>query len=162
VQAYSDIAEDDYHSNIQHIDQWKQCSLHQVHLQVGEDSNVLHCMFACTMARFPYQYLFSYPRHYLSHLPRLEPWQMDRSSCCAWRQASTRAETGTGMVGEAAAPTTAATGVPGVVVEQQPEHSRCRGSCQSCCLAYHPSSSLYLRACPPPSTATRPIHLPRL
>ena len=72
------------------------------------------------MARFPYQYSFFYPGHYPSHLPQPEPWQMDRSSCRAWRWASTRAETGTGMVGEAAAPTTAATGVPGVVVGQQP------------------------------------------
>ena len=72
---------------------------------------------------------FFLPAHYLSHLLRLEPWQMDRSSCRAWRWASTRAETGTGMVGEAAAPTTAATGVPGVVVGQQPGCNRCRGNC---------------------------------
>jgi len=57
------------------------------------------------MARFPYQYSFFYLEHYLSHLPLLEPWQMDRSSCCAWRRASTQAETGTGTVGEAAAGT---------------------------------------------------------
>jgi len=82
------------------------------------------------MARFPYQYSFFYPGHYLSHLPRLEPWQIDRSSCRTWMQASTRAETGTGMVGEAAAPTTAATGVPGVVVGQQPGRNRCRSNCR--------------------------------
>jgi len=124
------------------------------------------------MARFPYRYSFFYPRHYRSHLPRLEPWQMHRSSCRAWRRASTRAETGTGMVGEAAAPTTAATGVPGVVVGQQPGRNRCRGNCLAmatlypqlprhllrpgCCLAYRPSSSLGLGAGPPPSAATRP------
>jgi len=72
---------------------------------------------------------FFYPGHYLSHLPQLEPWQMDRSSCRAWRLASTQAKTGTGMAGEAAAPTTAATGVPGVVVGQQPGCNRCRGNC---------------------------------
>ena len=81
------------------------------------------------MVRFPYQYSFFYPRHYLCHLQQLEPWQMDRSSCRAWRRASTWAETGTGMVGEAAASTTAATGVPGVVVGQQPGRNRCRGNC---------------------------------
>ena len=114
------------------------------------------------MARFPYQYSFFYPRHYLSHLPRLQPWQMDKSSCRAWRRASTQAETGTGMVGEAAAPTTAATGVPGVVVGQQPGRNRCRGNCLAtlyprpgCCLAYRPSSSLGPGAGPPPSAATR-------
>jgi len=48
---------------------------------------------------------FFYPGHYLSHLLQLEPWQMDRSSCRAWRRASTWAETGTGTVGEAAAGT---------------------------------------------------------
>jgi len=81
------------------------------------------------MAQFPYQYsFFFYPGHYLSHLPRLEPWQMDRSSCYTWRRASTRAETGTRTVGEAVARTTAATGVPGVVVGQQPGRNRCHGT----------------------------------
>ena len=83
---------------------------------------------------------------------------MDRSSCRAWRRASTRAETGTGMVREAAAPTTATTGVPGVVVGQQPGRLATPGRC----LAYRPSSSLGLGAGPPPSAATRPIYLPRL
>jgi len=81
------------------------------------------------MARFPYQYSFFYPEHYLSRLPRLEPWQMDRSNCRAWRRASTRAKTGAVMVGQPAALTTAATGVPGVVVGQQPGRNRCRGNC---------------------------------
>ena len=37
-----------------------------------------------------------------------------------------------------------------------------RSSCRSCYLACHPSSSLGPGAGPPPSAATRPIHLPRL
>jgi len=49
--------------------------------------------------------LFILPGTLPSHLLRQEPWQMDRSSCRAWRRASIQAETGTGTVGEAAAGT---------------------------------------------------------
>ena len=38
-------------------------------------------------------FVLFYQRHYLSYLPWLEPWQMDRSSCRAWRWASAQAET---------------------------------------------------------------------
>ena len=114
------------------------------------------------MAQFPYQYSFFYPGHYLSHLPQLEPWQMDRSNCCAWRQASTQAETGTGTVCEAAAPTTAAAFIASRLLSHHHARHTSRGSCRSCCLAYYPSSSLGPGAGPPPSAATRPIHLQRL
>ena len=96
--------------------------------------------------------------HYLSHLPRPELWQIDRSSCCAWRQASTRAETGTGMVGEA----TAGCGQESRLLSHHHAWHTSRSSCRSCCLAYRPSSSLGPGAGPPPSAATQPIHLPRL
>lgn len=102
------------------------------------------------MMWFPYQYYYFYPRHYLSYLQRLESQQMYKHSCRAWRQASTRAETGTGTVGEAAAPMTAATGVPGTVVGQQLVHNTCCSSHCGCCLAHCPSPSLdpgALQAC---------------
>jgi len=121
------------------------------------------------MAQFPYQYSFFLTGHYLSHLPQLEPWQMDRSSCRTWRRASTRAETGTGMVGEAAAgpqvkcgQAIATASIASRLLSHHHTWHTSRGSCRSCCLTYHPSSSLGLGAGPPPSTATRPIHLPRL
>ena len=93
-----------------------------------------------SMAQFPYQYSFFYPGHYLSHLPQLEPWQMDRSNCCAWRQASTQAETGTGTVCEAAAPTTAAAFIASRLLSHHHSwHTSC-SLCRNCCLAYRPSS----------------------
>ena len=80
---------------------------------------------------------------------------MDRRSCWGWRRASTQAETGAGMVGEAAAKTTAATGVPGMVAGQQPGH----GSYRGCCLTRQTSPSLSMGASLPPGPA---IHLLRL
>ena len=101
---------------------------------------------------------------------------MDRSSCRAWRQASTRVKTGTGTVGEAAAgtqempwqlpghtlPAIAAASIASRLLSHHHARHTSRGSCRSCCLAYHPSSSLGPGAGPPPSAATRPIHLQRL
>lgn len=109
------------------------------------------------MTWFPYQYLYFYPRHYLSHLSRLESQQLYKHSCRAWRQASTWAETGTGTVGEAAAPMTAATGMLGTVVGQQPVCDTCMPWQWSWQLPCPPSQSKSWPRCHP---ASRPASRP--
>ena len=57
------------------------------------------------------------------------------NGCRAWRRASTRAETGTGTVGEAAAAIAAASIASRLLSHHHAWHTS-RGSCRSCCLAY--------------------------
>jgi len=122
------------------------------------------------MAQFPYQYYFLTCREALPEsfattralangwvdLPRLEAGQHPGRD---WNWDSRRGSSRDAIkCGQAIAAASIASWL------LSPHHAwhTSRGSCRSCCLAYHPSSSLGLGAGPPPSAATRPIHLPRL